>query len=222
MGEAERGQECKGCCADRRSFGIPGIPDSDTSVVFLGTGSKTIQESRSIPSIGVRRTTQNNPHVLLFNTGEGTHLSLLRSSVQPKYIRRILVSSLSLENILGLPSLLVIITKALAASYKANEPMQLANDNKPDALEIIGPEGLRAWIRVNLKLTNTRLQFPIRIRELRNVPFVHPTIQKPPKNHSKSLYPSDLDGYPPLLLKRAHAEVPGDSQDIFPVVTCKA
>eukprot|EP00954_Amorphochlora_amoebiformis_P020920 1342878-Amorphochlora_amoeboformis.AAC.1 len=42
-------------------------------------------------------------------------------------------------------------------------------------------EGLRAWIRVNLKLTNTRLQFPIRIRELRNVPFVHPTIQKPPK-----------------------------------------
>ena len=117
----------------------------DLDIVFLGTAGSAPSPSRGVSATLIRRGGER----ILLDCGEGTQRQLLRSSVGLVDVDAIAFTHFHGDHLLGLPGLLK--TYALR--------------NRERALDLYGPEGLRAVLRVLEPLVG-RLPFPLRVREL--------------------------------------------------------
>ena len=124
-------------------------------VVFLGVGGGVPTLRRSLPAVAVRF----NGQILLFDCGEGTQIQLQRARLSLQRITEIYISHLHGDHCLGLPGLL--------------STMVLLRRSKP--LTIFGPQGIEAFVKATLELTQVNPEYELTVREVeRGVISKHP------------------------------------------------
>ena len=117
-------------------------------IVFLGTGSMQPSLTRNVSSLALRVAGD----VWLFDCGEATQHQFNRSSVRHGKVSRIFITHLHGDHLFGLPGLLCTISHAIPAGSPP--------------LVLVGPKGLRRFVRASLRLSYSHLGIPIIIHEL--------------------------------------------------------
>ena len=120
---------------------------SSIRLYFLGTGGSWPTPQRNTLSIGIRVDDEG----LLFDCGEGTQTSLMKSSLSLMKIKRIFITHFHGDHFLGLPGLI-----QTMSFYGRTEP-----------LEIYGPIGASSVLGNLLSIGYYSLNFEIRIEELK-------------------------------------------------------
>ena len=115
-------------------------------VTFLGTGSGTPSAQRNVSAIIVRL----GSRFCLFDCGEGTQHQLKKAHISLNKIDSIMVSHLHGDHIFGLPGLLG--TMSLLQRH--------------EALNVVGPVGIKAYLEHALAASYTHLQYNLHIHEL--------------------------------------------------------
>ncbi|HIY93659.1 ribonuclease Z [Companilactobacillus sp. HBUAS56275] len=118
---------------------------------FLGTGAGVPSKGRNVSSTALKMLDERN-EVWLFDVGEATQHQILKTAIKPRKITKIFISHLHGDHIFGLPGLL---------SSRSNQ-----GGNSP--LEIYGPVGIKLFVETSLKVTGSRLSYPIKYIELKN------------------------------------------------------
>ncbi|MCT2901618.1 ribonuclease Z [Lentilactobacillus buchneri] len=118
-------------------------------IEFLGTGAGSPGKFRNVSSLALRLLDEINS-VWLFDVGEGTQHQILRSTIRPRKIEKIFISHLHGDHIFGLPGLLS------SRSFQGG--------NTP--LDIYGPKGIKEYVNVSLKISESRLSYKINFHEL--------------------------------------------------------
>lgn len=141
---------------------------STIRIVPLGTASAVANSTRGQSSLALITKSQS---VLLFDAGEAVQdrLHTFRKSVRKSRIRRIFITHMHGDHVFGLCPLLVNLLDGAGGLVGKVDPRTLepgaVRERAPD-LEIYGPEGLREFIRANLRGTHTVLNGYIRVTEL--------------------------------------------------------
>ena len=102
--------------------------------------------NRSLTSILVRR----EGNLILFDSGEGTQISLKRLNLRWKKISTILISHTHADHVTGLPGILMLSSQV----------------ERDDPLNIIGPPKIREFVQVNRKALDMFLNYEITIKEI--------------------------------------------------------
>lgn len=118
-------------------------------ILFLGTGAGIPGKARNVSSLALRLHDEIN-ETWLFDCGEGTQQQILKTNVRPKKITNIFITHMHGDHIYGLPGFLS------SRSFQGGE----------DKMTVYGPPGIRDYIQMNLKLSQTRLLYPLDIIEL--------------------------------------------------------
>ncbi len=118
-------------------------------IKFLGTSAGCPTLKRNVTSIAL---IINNPsyEIWLFDCGEATQHQILKSYIKITKIRKIFITHLHGDHILGLIGLLTTIS-----INKSN-----------NLLEIYGCKGIKEYIEFSLKFTNSYINYPIKIYEI--------------------------------------------------------
>jgi ribonuclease Z len=114
-------------------------------VALLGTGGMMPLPRRWLSSVLVRY----GSHLILFDCGEGTQITLRALGWGIKDIDLILISHVHGDHVTGLPGLL----------------LTLANAGRDQAVDIVGPVGLRTVLD-GLLVVSPYLPFEVRVREI--------------------------------------------------------
>lgn len=155
---------------DNRNDFAPAIRGSEFSVVFLGTGSGIPNTRRMCSCTYLRLGSQS----YMFDAGESASTqSLISDCVVLTDIKKIFITHLHADHILGLPGLLLSIhyhtknKKARKKKKKHSRGKTVKNDNNT-TLEIYGPPGLYNFIITNLSFTSANLDpsFKVMVYEL--------------------------------------------------------
>ncbi|KRM94026.1 ribonuclease Z [Lentilactobacillus senioris DSM 24302 = JCM 17472] len=117
-------------------------------IEFLGTGAGSPGKFRNVSSLALRLLDERNS-VWLFDVGEGTQHQILRSTIRPRKIEKIFITHLHGDHIYGLPGLL-----SSRSFQGGNEP-----------LDIYGPKGIKDFVSVSMRVSETRLAYKIRFHE---------------------------------------------------------
>ncbi len=118
-------------------------------IEFLGTGAGSPGKFRNVSSLALKLLDEINA-VWLFDVGEGTQHQILRSTIRPRKIEKIFITHLHGDHIFGLPGLLS------SRSFQGG--------NLP--LDLYGPRGIKDFVNVSLKVSQSRLAYPINFHEL--------------------------------------------------------
>lgn len=113
---------------------------------FLGTGSGQPSKFRNVTSIALRLLEERNA-VWLFDVGEATQHQILKTTLRPRKVEKIFISHLHGDHIFGLPGFL------------SSRSFQGANRNEP--LTIYGPKGVQDFVKTALRVSETRLTYPV-------------------------------------------------------------
>ncbi len=116
---------------------------------FLGTGAGVPAKHRNVSSIALKLLDERNA-VWLFDCGEGTQMQILRTTIRPRKIEKIFITHLHGDHIFGLPGLLS------SRSFQGGD----------EPLEIYGPAGVEEFVRTSLKISRSRLSYPLKFIEL--------------------------------------------------------
>jgi ribonuclease Z len=116
---------------------------------FLGTGAGSPGKFRNVTSTALRLLDERN-EVWLFDVGEGTQHQILRTTLKPRKITKIFITHLHGDHIFGLPGFL-----SSRSFQGGNEP-----------LTIYGPKGIRDFVMTAMRVSGTRLSYPLRFEEL--------------------------------------------------------
>ena len=115
-------------------------------LIFLGTSSATPTARRNVSSLAL----QFERESWLVDVGEGTQLQILRSGMRRGRIDRIFITHLHGDHFYGLIGLL--------SSFQLNK--------REEALQILGPPGLRSYLKFMRELAQTDFSYEIDIVEL--------------------------------------------------------
>ncbi|MBN1426115.1 ribonuclease Z [Candidatus Fermentibacteria bacterium] len=116
-------------------------------VVFLGTSSGMPTRQRNVASIAIRPS--KCTEWLLIDCGEGTQHQILRNdAVRLGRIKKVFLTHLHADHILGLPGLVA--SRGLHSTH--------------EAMRIFGPEGAGEFLTAVLALSHTHLPFPIEVQ----------------------------------------------------------
>lgn len=111
---------------------------------FLGTGAGSPAKQRNVTSIALKLLAERN-EVWLFDVGEATQHQILRTSIRPRKIAKIFITHLHGDHLFGLPGLLS------SRSFQGGD----------EPLTIYGPEGVQDFVRTALRVSETRLSYPL-------------------------------------------------------------
>ena len=122
-------------------------------LTFLGTSSGAPSMSRNQQALAV----QMGGDTWLFDCGEATQHRIMQTALSPPSIRRIFISHMHGDHVFGLPGLLC----NIAASHVPQDGVHEArvdgrarssatHGTADDVIVIVGPPGLRAWLRATL------------------------------------------------------------------------
>ncbi|MBU9789950.1 ribonuclease Z [Lentilactobacillus sp. G22-6] len=118
-------------------------------IEFLGTGAGSPGKFRNVSSLALRLLDEINS-VWLFDVGEGTQHQILRSTIRPRKVDKIFITHLHGDHIFGLPGFLS------SRSFQGG--------NGP--LDIYGPKGIKEYVNVSLRISESRLAYHITFHEL--------------------------------------------------------
>ncbi|MFC4411187.1 ribonuclease Z [Chungangia koreensis] len=116
---------------------------------FLGTGAGMPSKQRNTSSLALKLLEERRK-IWLFDCGEATQHQILHTTLKPRKIEKIFITHLHGDHIFGLPGLLG------SRSF-------LGGDEK---LTIYGPKGLKEWIQLTLKISQTHLNYVMEIIEI--------------------------------------------------------
>lgn len=121
---------------------------------FLGTGAGVPAKHRNVTSIALRLLDERNA-VWLFDCGEGTQMQILHSTIRPRKIEKIFITHLHGDHIYGLPGLIS------SRSFQGGDT----------PLEIYGPKGIKAYIQTVLRISQTKVSYPLHFSRLKKKGF---------------------------------------------------
>lgn len=116
---------------------------------FLGTGAGVPAKHRNVSSVALKLLDERNA-VWLFDCGEGTQQQILHTSIRPRKIEKIFITHLHGDHIFGLPGLL--------------SSRSFQDGTTPVA--IYGPKGVETFVKTAMRISGTRLGYPIQYVEV--------------------------------------------------------
>lgn len=116
-------------------------------LVFLGTSGAQPTENRGLTCICLEREAE----ILMFDAGEGSQFSYLKSGLGWNKKMRVFVTHLHGDHCIGILGLLQTMTM----------------HNRTEPLEIYGPDGIEEFIAANIKVLNFGLSFPVLITSIK-------------------------------------------------------
>lgn len=117
---------------------------------FLGTGSGVPAKHRNVSSLALKLLAERNA-IWLFDCGEGTQMQILRTTIKPRKIEKIFITHLHGDHIFGLPGLLS------SRSFQGGDT----------PLALYGPPGVEQFVKTALRVSQTKLSYPISYHELK-------------------------------------------------------
>lgn len=120
-------------------------------LLFLGTGSGVPAKYRNVSSIALKLLDERNS-VWLFDCGEATQHQILKTTIKPRKIDKIFITHLHGDHIFGLPGLL-----SSRAFQGGDTPVT-----------IYGPKGIKQYVTMSLKLSQSHFKYAIRFEEFSN------------------------------------------------------
>ncbi|MGP4042284.1 ribonuclease Z [Gracilibacillus sp. D59] len=117
---------------------------------FLGTGAGLPSKDRNVTSIVLDLLQERNV-LWMFDCGEATQHQILHTSIKPRKIEKIFITHLHGDHIFGLPGLLS------SRSFQGGE----------EPVTIYGPTGIKQFIETALTVSQSKLSYPIIIKELK-------------------------------------------------------
>ena len=118
-------------------------------VTFLGTSSGVPTRARNVSAVALRL--PQRAELWLFDCGEGTQHQFLRSELRVSQLRRIFITHMHGDHVLGLPGLLASLGLAGACP----------------GIDLHGPDPLRDYLEGVLLTTSTRIGYPLRSHRVR-------------------------------------------------------
>ncbi len=118
-------------------------------IQFLGTNAGSPSIKRNVSSIALILN-HNIYEVWLFDCGEATQHQILRTSIKLSKIKKIFITHMHGDHIFGLPGLLT--------SRSIN--------NVSEKLDIYGGKGIKYYVNMFLKMSNSYINFPLNIFEI--------------------------------------------------------
>ncbi|RHY04797.1 hypothetical protein DYB25_005560 [Aphanomyces astaci] len=115
-------------------------------MVFLGTASMVSSPTRHVAGIGV----VIGGDCWIFDAGEGTGTQLAKSSVLQSAVSRVFVTHMHGDHVFGLMGLL----------------LSVGSTGDPRTIQVVGPPGLRRFLRRNLADTQSNMKCQYRVDEL--------------------------------------------------------
>lgn len=115
-------------------------------LVFLGTSGAQPTEERGLTCICLEK----EGEILMFDAGEGSQFSYLKSGLGWNKKMKIFVTHLHGDHCIGILGLLQTMTM----------------HNRTESLEIYGPDGIEEFIAANIKVLNFGLSFPVMITSI--------------------------------------------------------
>ncbi|WP_173916225.1 ribonuclease Z [Halobacillus sp. Marseille-Q1614] len=116
---------------------------------FLGTGSGVPSKERNVSSL-VLHLLEERGTTWVFDCGEATQHQILRTNIRPRRIEKIFITHLHGDHLYGLPGLLS------SRSFQGGET----------PVTVYGPKGLKEYIDVSLRISGTRLKYPLHTVEV--------------------------------------------------------
>lgn len=118
------------------------------NLYFLGTSAGVPTKYRNVSSLALMFP-EYGGDVWLFDCGEGTQHQILRSPIKPGRISRIFITHMHGDHIYGLPGLIS------TRSFQTEMP-----------LTIYGPTGIKEYVQMTLRLSETHLEHPLTFVEV--------------------------------------------------------
>lgn len=118
-------------------------------LLFLGTGAGVPAKHRNVSSIALIMP-EYGGEIWLFDCGEATQHQILHTKVKLSKVTKLFITHLHGDHLFGLPGLLG------SRSFQGGE----------SCLTIYGPKGIKEYIEVNLRLTQTHLTYPLEVVEV--------------------------------------------------------
>ncbi|MBM7636959.1 ribonuclease Z [Streptococcus saliviloxodontae] len=117
---------------------------------FLGTGAGQPAKQRNVSSLVLKLLDEIN-EIWMFDCGEGTQRQILETTIKPRKVKKIFITHLHGDHVLGLPGFLS--TRAFQA-----------NEEQTD-IDLYGPVGIKQFVMSSLKVTGSRLPYHIHFHE---------------------------------------------------------
>lgn len=118
-------------------------------IEFLGTGAGSPSKQRNVSSLALKLLEERKT-IWLFDVGEATQHQILRTTIRPRKIEKIFITHLHGDHIFGLPGLLS------SRSFQGGD----------EPLTIYGPKGIKEYVQVALRVSESRLSYPLKFVEL--------------------------------------------------------
>ncbi|KRN45327.1 ribonuclease Z [Limosilactobacillus ingluviei] len=118
-------------------------------IEFLGTGAGSPSKQRNVSSLALKLLEERKA-IWLFDVGEATQHQILRTTIRPRKIEKIFITHLHGDHIFGLPGLLS------SRSFQGGD----------EPLTIYGPKGIKEYVQVALRVSESRLSYPLKFVEL--------------------------------------------------------
>ncbi len=118
-------------------------------IQFLGTNAGSPNIKRNVSSIAL--IFKKTSDVWLFDCGESTQNQILHTSIKLSKIKKIFITHMHGDHIFGLPGLLT--------SRSVN--------SSQNSLDIYGCKGIKSYIEMSLKMSNSFINFPLNIIEIK-------------------------------------------------------
>ncbi len=116
---------------------------------FLGTGAGVPAKERNVSAL-VLHLLEERRTSWLFDCAEATQHQILHTNVKLSKLEKIFISHLHGDHIFGLPGLLS------SRSFQGGQ----------SELTVYGPKGIKDFIEVSLKISNTHIKYPLTITEI--------------------------------------------------------